>query len=85
MVSKLADQYQKNGFVSGIQIISMREAWAHRNRLEHAENQVGALHYKSKVHTILTSPLEIATNKKAKNFFIPIKSSLDSLLFAIIL
>ena len=41
MVSKLADQYQKNGFVSGIQIISMREAWAHRNRLEHAENQVG--------------------------------------------
>ena len=51
MVSKLADQYQKNGFVSGIQIISMREAWAHRNRLEQAENQVGALHYKSKVHT----------------------------------
>ena len=65
MVSKLADQYQKNGFVSGIQIISMREAWAHRNRLEQAENQVGDLHYKSKVHTILTSPLEIATNKKA--------------------
>ena len=26
---------------------------------------MGALHYKSKVHTILTSPLEIATNKKA--------------------
>ena len=65
MVSKLADQYQKDGFVSGIQIISMCEARAHRNRLEHAENQVGALHYKSKVHTILTSPLEIATNRKA--------------------
>ena len=48
-----------NGFVSGIEIISVGEATAHRNRLEHAENQVGALHYKSKVHTILTSPLEV--------------------------
>ena len=65
MFSKLAENYQKQGFVSGIQIISAREARAHRYRLEYAENQVGALHYKSKVHTILTSPLEIATNRKA--------------------
>ena len=65
MISKLAVDYQKKGFVSGIQIMSMREAKAHRYRLECAEKQIGALHYKSKVHTILTSPLEIATNRKA--------------------
>ena len=64
MFYNLTDHYQKNGFVSGIQIMSMREAAAHRNRLECVENQMGSLHYKSKVHTILTSPLEIATNKK---------------------
>tara|TARA_B100000989_G_scaffold296869_1_gene281079 strand:- start:1970 stop:2755 length:786 start_codon:yes stop_codon:yes gene_type:complete len=65
MFSKLAENYQKKGFVSGIQIMSMSEASMHRCRLEYAENQVGSLHYKSKVHTILTSPLEIATNRKA--------------------
>ena len=65
MVSELAENFQKNGFVSGIRIMSSQEADAHRNRLEYAESQTGALHYKSKVHTILTSPLEIATNKKA--------------------
>ena len=65
MFSKLANKYYRDGFVSGIQIFSVREAKAHRDRLERAENQVGSLHYKSKVHTILTSPLEIATNSKA--------------------
>ena len=43
----------------------MREATAHRNRQEHTESQMGALNYKSEVHANLTSPLEIATKRKA--------------------
>ena len=41
----------------------MCEARAHRSRLECVEKQMGPVHYKSEVNTILTSPLEIATKK----------------------
>ena len=57
------EQYWENGFLSGIMVLSPEETAAHRRQLEDAERQVGhALHYHSKVHTVLKSPLELATH-----------------------
>ena len=46
-----------------MKIISENEALNHRMILEKTEKKIGNLHYKSKVHTILKSPYELATNK----------------------
>ena len=56
-----AARYARDGFLSPVDIISAEQAAAHRARLEEAEAEVGPLHYKTKVHTILRSPLELAT------------------------
>ncbi|MDH3742068.1 MAG: phytanoyl-CoA dioxygenase family protein, partial [Hyphomicrobiales bacterium] len=47
---------------SPVDIISANEAAAHRARMEQAEKLFGPVHYKTKMHTVLTSPLELATN-----------------------
>ncbi|MDE0350688.1 MAG: phytanoyl-CoA dioxygenase family protein [Gammaproteobacteria bacterium] len=45
-------------------ILAASEAAAHRRRLECAEASLGPLHYRAKVYTILTSPLELATHPR---------------------
>ena len=60
-LDSLKADYERDGFVSGVPIIDPPQAAAHRQQLEEAERKVGSLHYKSKVHTILKSPLELAT------------------------
>ena len=58
----LADDYARDGFVGGVPVLSSDQAAGHRARFERAETEFGKpLHYVSKVHTILTSPLELAT------------------------
>ena len=60
---KHAQTYWDHGFVSAIPVVSPEEAVDHRGHLESAEHQMGhALHYHSKVHTLLKSPLELATH-----------------------
>lgn len=61
VLEKIGEGYFKDGFVSAVKIISDNEAAEHRKALEDAESKIGNLHYKSKVHTILCSPLELAT------------------------
>ena len=63
-INLLSKEYFTNGFISGIPIISEENSLHHRNELEKAESKIGNLHYKTKVHTILKSPFELATNKK---------------------
>ena len=60
--------YFNNGYASPIKLLSMGEAEKHRKRLEAAEKKLGSLHYRSKIHTILTSPFELATNSKVLDF-----------------
>ncbi len=60
-LAKIKTDYERDGFVSGVRLLSENDALAHRGRLEQAEKKIGNMHYKSKVHTILTSPYEIAT------------------------
>ena len=59
------ERYQRNGFVSGIPILTPDETAIHRQHLENAERVFGSsLHYVNKVHTALKSPLELATHPK---------------------
>lgn len=57
----LKQRYECDGYLSGVDLITPTEAAGHRAVMEDAETQFGPLHYKSKVHTILRSPMELAT------------------------
>lgn len=59
-----AARYARDGFLSPVDILNYEEAVEHRARMEEAEANVGTLHYKPKVHTILRSPYELATNSR---------------------
>ncbi|MBF2761703.1 MAG: phytanoyl-CoA dioxygenase family protein [Ectothiorhodospiraceae bacterium AqS1] len=59
------EAYERDGFLSPVRIIEESEASEHRRHLEEAEAQLGPLHYKAKVHTILRSPLALALHPKA--------------------
>ncbi|MDC0037047.1 phytanoyl-CoA dioxygenase family protein [Alphaproteobacteria bacterium] len=55
-------KYQKNGFVFPIDVIDLKYANQCRLKLEDVENKIGTLHYKSKIHTILTWVYKLATH-----------------------
>ncbi len=59
-----AERYLRDGFLSPVEILNDQEAAHHRARMEAAEAKIGALHYKTKVHTILRSPYELATHPR---------------------
>ena len=48
----LTDVFERDGFVSPVQIITTQEAAEHRARMEWAEARIGPLHYKPKAHTM---------------------------------
>ena len=61
-ISALVSDYHRDGYVSGVPILNRDEATYHRQALEDAEKQLDtSLHYQSKMHTIHTSPLALAT------------------------
>ena len=61
----LVDQrFRRDGLVSPVPVLSVAEAADHRARLEAAEAEIGPLHYADKIHTILTSPYELATHPR---------------------
>lgn len=57
------ERYQTDGYLTSIRLLSEQEANHQRTILEKAESQVGPLHYKTKVHTLLRPPFEVATQK----------------------
>lgn len=63
-LASLKSSYERDGYISGVPIISQDEAAEHRKRLEDAEAATGNLHYKPKIHTILTSPVELTTHPR---------------------
>ncbi len=60
-IRSLKQRYERDGFVSGVRIVDTATAGAHREAMENAESVIGPLHYRSKVHTILRSPMTLAT------------------------
>ncbi len=61
-LAQLAADYDAQGYLSPVDIISAGEAAAHRARMEEAEARFGPVHYRTKMHTVLTSPFELATS-----------------------
>jgi ectoine hydroxylase-related dioxygenase (phytanoyl-CoA dioxygenase family) len=63
-LDSLQAEYRERGFLSPIDILSNAEAAAHRAQLEGAEAVIGNLHYQSKIHTVMRSPLALATDER---------------------
>ena len=59
-----ARRYRRDGYLSPMRILGEAQAATHRRRLERAEAEFGPLHYLAKVHTILRSPLALATHPR---------------------
>ena len=63
-MDQVSREYEKDGYISGVDILTEEEAGRHRLKLEETELKIGSIHYKAKVHTILLSPLEMATHRR---------------------
>ncbi len=61
---KWAEDYLRDGYASPVPILSGEEVARHRQILEEAEAEQGALHYKAKMHTVLPSAWELVTHPK---------------------
>lgn len=60
-VAAIADTYKNDGVVA-VDFMSPEAAKPHRAALEHAEAQLGPLHYIDKAHLVMTSPYELVTH-----------------------
>ena len=56
------ESYQQQGYLSPIDVIDADAAAAHRQALERAETRLGPIHYLAKMHTVMTSPAELASH-----------------------
>lgn len=61
---RITADWERLGYVSPVPILTAGEAAHHRALLERAEAAQGPLHYKAKMHTIMRSPLELATHPR---------------------
>ena len=60
-LKQLANDYNRDGFITAVPLIDASTAALHRDALEQAEQQQGNIHYLAKVHTLFRSPYELAT------------------------
>ena len=63
-IDQIAADYERDGYVSAVPILTEAEAAQHRAQLEAHEAAQGQIHYKAKLHTVITSPYELATHPK---------------------
>ena len=62
MTQTLAATMAERGYVSPVRVLDEAGAAEHREALEAAEAQLGPLHYRDKVHTVLSSAYELCTH-----------------------
>jgi hypothetical protein len=60
-LAALKQAYERDDYVSGVRLLSAEDAAERRQAMEETEVSFGPLQYLSKVHTILRSPLALAT------------------------
>ena len=60
----LTETYRRDGFVSSVPILDEAAAATHRQHLEAAESELGALHYINKIHTVFGSAYELVTHPR---------------------
>ncbi|MGB7286065.1 MAG: phytanoyl-CoA dioxygenase family protein [Salaquimonas sp.] len=58
--SDLVERYSRDGFISPVPLLSADEAQIARQKMEQVEAEFGALHYLSKVHTLMDFVADIA-------------------------
>ena len=63
-LNKIKADYERDGYVSAVPILTAEETARHRSALEDLEAREGQIHYKAKLHTVMTSPYEMATHPK---------------------
>jgi ectoine hydroxylase-related dioxygenase (phytanoyl-CoA dioxygenase family) len=63
-----AATYREVGFYSPLSVLSDNEVAHHMNALRRAERRLGNLHYRPKIHTVFSSPLELATRDVVLDF-----------------
>ena len=63
-IDQIASDYERDGYVSPVPILTEAEAAQHRARLEAHEAARGQIHYKAKLHTVMTSPYELAKHPR---------------------
>ena len=56
--------YHRDGFVSGVPVLTPDEVCSHRRSLEAAEDRIGAMHYRAKAHTILCAAWQAASHPR---------------------
>ena len=59
-LNALATDYDRDGYITGVPLFSENEANQHRKSLEDLEASQGAIHYKAKLHTVMTSTLAMS-------------------------
>jgi len=59
---KYRDSYLQQGYLSPLDIVDEATAGEHRKALERAEERLGPVHYMAKMHTVMTSPAELASH-----------------------
>lgn len=59
-IETVRQEWQTNGYVTGLPLLSEAQAATHRDRMARAEAQIGNLHYQTKIHTVVKSACEIA-------------------------
>lgn len=62
LVPDLAQSYHRDGYLPAVRILDEKEALAHRQALEDAEQAHGNVHYTSKMHTIFAPAARLATH-----------------------
>lgn len=60
-ITQIISDYETQGYVGPVPLLSASEAADHRGQLEAAEAAFGEMHYRTKAHTILTSAFQLAT------------------------
>jgi ectoine hydroxylase-related dioxygenase (phytanoyl-CoA dioxygenase family) len=67
-LQSINERFHRDGFISGIPILSKGESLHHREQLERAEETLKhSLHYCNKVHKVMRSPYELATHPSILN------------------
>ena len=62
MPNNLKDKFERQGFISPVNILNEQEVPGHRQSLENAEKRYGPLHYENKIHTVLRSAAELVSH-----------------------
>ena len=63
-IDQIAADYERDGYVSAVPILTEADAARHRAQLEAHEEARGQIHYKAKLHTVMTSPYELAIHPR---------------------